>query len=195
MMESMMTSPSPTRAEVTDVANAVLDGTDAVMLSGETSVGNYPLQTVKAMHKIIGEAEKSFLAYNNKPNPSKKSPTFMSDVICFNAAKTAEELGASSIIGMTASGYTGFKISSYRPRSEIFIFSDQDWIAGMLNLVWGISCFYYDGFTSTDKTITDVVEILKAKGRVQEGETIVFVGAMPLKARMRTNMLKFAVVE
>lgn len=195
MMESMISSPSPTRAEVTDVANAVLDGTDAVMLSAETSVGKYPLQTVQAMHKIIGEAETSYLAYNNKPNPSKKSPTFMSDVICFNAAKTAEELGASSIIGMTASGYTGFKISSYRPRSEIFIFSDQSWIAGMLNLVWGISCFYYDGFTTTDKTITDVVEILKTKGRVQVGETIVFVGAMPLKARMRTNMLKFAVVE
>lgn len=195
MMDSMITNPSPTRAEVTDVANAVLDGTDAVMLSGETSVGAYPLETVKAMNSIIAEAEKTVQMHLVRPYPSEKSDTFMSDVLCFNAAKTAEELGATAIIGMTASGFTGFKISSYRSRAEIFIFSDQPHIAGMLNLVWGVSCFYYGGFSTTDETIHDVVQILKEKNRVEVGELVVFVGSMPLKARKKTNMMKIARVE
>ena len=119
----------------------------------------------------------------------------MSDVVCFNAAKTAEEIGASAIIGMTASGYTGFKISSYRSPAEIFIFSDKKEIAGTLNLVWGVRCFYYDGFSSTDETITEVLEILKNKNRVEVGQVVVFVGSMPLQARSKTNMMKVAVVE
>lgn len=195
MMDSMIVNPSPTRAEVTDVANAVLEGTDAVMLSGETSVGAYPIETVKAMNRIIAEAESNFSKNHIRPYPSKKSDTFMSDVVCFNAAKTAEEIGASAIIGMTASGYTGFKISSYRSPAEIFIFSDKKEIAGTLNLVWGVRCFYYDGFSSTDETITEVLAILKAKGRVEAGQVVVFVGSMPLQARSKTNMMKVAVVE
>jgi pyruvate kinase len=119
----------------------------------------------------------------------------MSDVVCFNAAKTAEEIGATAIIGMTASGYTGFKISSYRSHAEIFIFSDQKEIAGMLNLVWGVHCYYYDGFTTTDNTIIDVLKILKEKHRVQAGEVVVFVGSMPLQARLKTNMMKIAIVD
>lgn len=195
MMDSMITNPSPTRAEVTDVANAVLEGTDAVMLSGETSVGAYPIETVLAMNRIIAEAEKNYPKNHIRPYPSPKSETFMSDVVCFNAAKTAEELGASAIIGMTALGYTGFKISSYRSPAEIFIFSDRKEIAGMLNLVWGVRCFHYDGFNSTDDTILEVLQILKSKGRIQTGSTVVFVGSMPLKSRGMTNMMKVAVVE
>ncbi|MBK7740019.1 MAG: pyruvate kinase [Saprospiraceae bacterium] len=195
MMDSMITNPSPTRAEVTDVANAVLEGTDAVMLSGETSVGAYPIETVLAMNRIIAEAEKNYPKNHIRPYPSRKSETFMSDVVCFNAAKTAEELGASAIIGMTAMGYTGFKISSYRSPAEIFIFSDRKEIAGMLNLVWGVRCFHYDGFNSTDETITEVLQILKSKGRVRSGETVVFVGSMPLKSKGMTNMMKVALVE
>ena len=195
MMDSMITNPSPTRAEVTDVANAVLEGTDAVMLSGETSVGAYPIETVLAMNRIIAEAEKNYPKNHIRPYPSRKSETFMSDVVCFNAAKTAEELGASAIIGMTAMGYTGFKISSYRSPAEIFIFSDRKEIAGMLNLVWGVRCFHYDGFNSTDETIPEVLQILKSKGRVRSGETVVFVGSMPLKSKGMTNMMKVALVE
>lgn len=195
MMDSMITNPSPTRAEVTDVANAALEGTDAVMLSGETSVGAYPIETVLAMNRIIAEAEKNYPKNHIRPYPSRKSETFMSDVVCFNAAKTAEELGASAIIGMTAMGYTGFKISSYRSPAEIFIFSDRKEIAGMLNLVWGVRCFHYDGFNSTDETITEVLQILKSKGRVRSGETVVFVGSMPLKSKGMTNMMKVALVE
>jgi pyruvate kinase len=195
MMDSMITNPSPTRAEVTDVANAVLEGTDAVMLSGETSVGAYPVETVRAMNRIIAEAEKNYPKNHIRPYPSPKSDTFMSDVVCFNAAKTAEELGASAIIGMTAQGYTGFKISSYRSPAEIFIFSDRKEIAGMLNLVWGVRCFFYDGFNTTDETITEVLHILKSKNRIKSGQTVVFVGSMPLKTRGMTNMMKVALVE
>ena len=116
MMDSMITNPSPTRAEITDVANAVFDGADAVMLSGETSVGKHPVIVVEAMNKIIEEAERHSFPKEKRPIPSSKSRTFLSDAVCFNAARTAEEINAKAIIGMTSSGYTAFKISSFRPK-------------------------------------------------------------------------------
>ena len=195
MMNSMIENPLPTRAEVTDVANAVLDGTDAVMLSGETSVGKYPIEVVNAMNKIIDETERYYSIHSKRPKPSPKSRTFHSDVVCFNAAKTAEEIGARAIVGMTSSGYTAFKLSSYRPESAIYIFSDKRHMLSTLNLVWGVRCFYYDKFTTTDETITDVVQILKQTGNVREGEILVNTGSMPLHRRFRTNMLKVTIVE
>lgn len=196
MMDSMITNPSPTRAEVTDVANAVLDGADAVMLSGETSVGNHPVKVVEYMNKIIEETEKIFrLEEDRRPKASTKSRTFMSDVICFNAAKTAEEVNAKAIIGMTSSGYTAFKVSSYRPKNEIYIFSDRMHMLATLNLVWGVRCFYYDRFTTTDETIIDVNDILKRAGRIQPGDIVVNTGSMPLHRRHRTNMMKITEVE
>lgn len=199
MMDSMITNPSPTRAEITDVANAVLDGTDAVMLSGETSVGRHPVKVVQAMNKIITEAETLYAERNSakgkRPVPHKKSRTFMSDVVCFNAARTAEEIGAKAILGMTSSGYTAFKVSSFRPKAKIYIFSDKISMLSTLNLCWGVRSYYYDRFTTTDETIEDVVEILKNKGRVDVGEVIVNTGSMPLHRRHRTNMMKITVVE
>lgn len=195
MMDSMITNPSPTRAEITDVANAVLDGTDAVMLSGETSVGRHPVKVVEAMNKIIEEAEKHYSLEGRRPVPSKKSRTFLSDVVCFNAARTAEEVKAKAIIGMTSSGYTAFKVSSYRPNAKVYIFSDRMHMLATLNLSWGVRCFYYDRFTTTDETIEDVVSILKGNGRVNPGEIIVNTGSMPLHRRHRTNMMKITVVE
>lgn len=194
MMDSMITNPSPTRAEITDVANAVLDGADAVMLSGETSVGRHPVKVVEAMNKIIEEAEKEFKP-RNRPVPVAQSRTFISDAVCFNAGKTAEEIGAKAIVGMTSSGYTAFKVSSFRPKCEIYIFSDRMHMLSTLNLVWGVRCFYYDRFTTTDETIHDVTQILKGAGRVQPGELIVNTGSMPLHRRFRTNMLKVTEVE
>ncbi|MCL4153360.1 UNVERIFIED_CONTAM: hypothetical protein GTU68_010131, partial [Idotea baltica] len=138
MMESMITNPSPTRAEVTDVANAVLDGADAVMLSGETAVGDHPALVVQAMNKIIAEAEKAYEMTNMHHSTSEKSTTFYSDMLCFNSAAISEDIGAKAIIGMTASGYTAFKVSSCRPSSEIFIFSEDRDILSTLNLVWGV---------------------------------------------------------
>jgi pyruvate kinase len=195
MMESMIENPSPSRAEVTDVANAVLDGADALMLSGETSVGKHPPLVVMAMSKIIAETEKGFEIIAKRPKPSHKTRTFLSDVVCFNAAKTAEEVGARAIVGMTVSGYTAFKISSYRPRCYIFIFSDRPEMLATLNLVWGVRCFYYDKFTTTDETITDVTDILLHERFIKKGQIIVNTASMPLFKKLRTNMLKVTVVE
>jgi len=196
MMDSMITNPIPTRAEVTDVANAVLDGADAVMLSGETSVGKHPEVVVEAMNKIIYEAEKGYIvAREKRPKPSPKSRTFYSDAICRHAAKTAEEVKAKGIVAVTSSGYTAFKISSFRPDAKMFIFSDSNHMLGVLNLVWGARCFYYDKFTTTDETISDLTEILKKKEMVKKDDIVINTGSMPLAKRYRTNMMKITLVE
>lgn len=197
MMDSMITNPSPTRAEVTDVANAVLDGADAVMLSGETSVGKYPQLVIEYMTKIIGEAEKQYWPQINtrRPVPAPQFMLFHSDVICFSACNVAEEIKAKGIVGHTSSGYTAFKISSFRPRSPIYIFSENRIKLGAFNLLWGVRCFYYDRFTSTDETIQDCVDILKSEGLVTAGDTIVNTGSMPMGKRKPTNMLKVTEVE
>ena len=195
MMESLVTNPSPTRAEITDVANAVLDGADAVMLSGETSVGIHPVKVVQAMNKIIEEAERHYEMHNKRPKPNPDSATFYSDTICLNAPKIADDIGAKALCGLTVSGYTAFKMSSYRPKCKIFVFSDQEHMLSTLNLVWGVKCYKYDKFTTTDDTIYDITEILKANGDVVEGDVIVNTGAMPLHKRYRTNMLKITVVD
>lgn len=196
MMESMITAPSPSRAEVTDVANAVLDGTDAVMLSAETAMGRHPARVVLAMNRIIEETEKHYKDFPQKrPKASHKSSTFYSDVVCLNAAKTAEDIKADAIIGMTISGYTAFKISSYRPDNKIYIFSEEPHILATLNLVWGVRCYYYDKYTTTDETIDDVVEILKKNGKLNKGDVVVNTGSMPILKKLRTNMLKITMVE
>jgi len=195
MMDSMITNPSPTRAEITDVANAVLDGADALMLSGETSVGAHPAKVVQAMKKIIIESEQVLFQDDNKPVPNSKSRTFLSDVVCQNAADTANQVGAKAIVGMTSSGYTAFKVSSFRPNAKIIIFSDRMHMLSTLNLVWGVQCFYYDKFTTTDGTINDVTEILKKEGIVTKGDLVINTGSMPLHRRFRTNMMKITLVE
>ncbi len=190
LMDSMIKNPSPTRAEVTDVANAVLDGADAVMLSAETSVGAHPVVVVNAMNKIIAEAERHYSFHSKRPKPSEKSSTFISDVVCFNAAKVAEEIKAKAIIGLTVSGYTAFKTSSYRTNCPIFIFSSAREVLGTLNLIWGVRAYYYDKMTSTDETIEDITRILKEDKKVKKGDLIVNTGSMPIHAKLRTNMLK-----
>jgi len=197
MMDSMIVNPSPTRAEATDVANAVLDGADAVMLSGETASGKFPVRVVEAMTSIIQETEACDLSNFQRPSPSAHSRTFLSDAVCFNAAKTAEDVHAKAIVGMTSSGYTAFKVSSYRPRNDIqiYIFSDRMHMLATLNLVWGVRCLYYDRFTTTDETINDVTDILKTAHFVNPGDIIINTASMPLHKRYRTNMLKVTVVE
>ena len=195
MMDSMITNPSPTRAEITDVANAVFDGADAVMLSGETSVGRHPARVVEAMGRIIEEAEKQPDIYHKGLIPSSESNSFLSDAICYNACKVAQGVDAKAIIGMTSSGYTGFKVSSCRPKSLIYIFSNNRHILGTLNLVWGIRGKFYDSYTSTDDTIADVVRILKADDVVVNGDIVINTGSMPISARSRTNMMKITVVD
>ena len=195
MMESMMTMPSPTRAEVTDVANAVLDGTDAVMLSGETSVGNHPVETVESMNKIIAEAEQHYQLKDKRPKANKNSATYYSDVICITAAETAEKIGATAICGMTVSGYTAFKVSSFRPNSRICIFASSEPILKTLNLVWGVRGFYYEKFTTTDETFEDTIQILKDKGIVSPGDPVINTASMPIEKRFMTNAMKVTIVE
>lgn len=195
MMESMITNPSPSRSEVTDVANAVLDGTDAVMLSGETSVGDHPTLVVEAMRRIIGEAELHYHIQGKRSQPDPESETFLSDILCLNAPRIAEEVNAKAILGLTVNGYTAFKISSYRPKPDIHIFSDRPHMLSTLSMVWGVKCYLYTKFTTTDETIEDLNQILVDEGVLEAGDIVVNTGSMPLHKRFRTNMLKITVIE
>jgi pyruvate kinase len=195
MMESMINSSSPTRAEVSDVANAVLQGTDAVMLSEETAMGKYPALVVETMNKIIQGAEKSFKPKQEIPKPEAKSETFESDIVCFNAAKIADELKAKAIIGITISGYTAFKVSSFRPEASIFIFSKVRSILSTLNLIRGVKGFYYDINSSTEETHRNLTRILKEKSYLTEGDLVVHTSSMPVFEKQRTNLIRVARVE
>lgn len=195
MMDSMIKNPSPTRAEIIDVANAVIDGADVVMLSGETAMGNHPVKVVEAMNQIICEAEKMDSIYYRRLVPSENSDSFLSDAICYNSCRIAHQVNAKCIIGMTKSGYTAFVVSSYRPKASIFMFSSDKSMLNTLNLVWGIRCFYYDKYTSTDDTIKDVQDLLVESGHLQKGDIVINTGSMPLHERKKTNMLKVSIIE
>ncbi len=195
MMESMIRNSTPTRAEVIDVSNAVLQGADAVMLSGETAMGEYPIEVVKTMSKILLGAEKSFKPSKYRSKPEAKGSTFTSDIICFNAAKISNEVNARAIIGLTVSGFTAFKVSSYRPNPRIYIFSKVKSILCTLNLVRGVTGFYYNKNTNTEETHTNLTRILKDKGLVEEGDIVVHTGSMPVFQKQRTNLIRVATVE
>lgn len=195
MLDSMIKDPMPTRAEISDVANAVFDGTDAVMLSGETSVGAHPLRVVEAMTKIIAETEQCETFHFQRPKPNPRSKTYISDVVCVNAAKIANQIKAKAIIGMTSSGYTAFKVSSNRPLAPIYIFSDKPSMLATLNLVWGVRTFFYDKFSTTDETFSDVTNILKNNGLIVEGDPIINLARMPLVSKNTTNTLKLSFVD
>ena len=195
MLDSMIQDPLPTRAEVTDVANAVLDGADCLMLSGETSVGAHPIKVVRQMVRIIEKAEEKLQLKDKRPKPNRRARTYLSDVICNNAALAADETKAKAIVGVTSSGYTAFRVSSFRPKTEIFIFSDRMHMLSTLNLVWGVRCFYYDKFTTSDQTIQDILKFLKDNKEVDYGDVVINTGSMPLHKRHRTNMLKISKIE
>ena len=196
MMESMIENSNPTRAEITDVANAVIDGADAVMLSGETSMGKYPERVILIMEKILNNIEQhSDEIYDKQLKPDKQSLSFLSDAICYNAARMSSELGAKAIVGMTFSGYTGYLLSSYRPRADIFIFTENKELLNALSLCWGVRAFYYDKFVGTDTTVRDVIRILKERELIKPKDVIVNIGSMPLAARGRANMVKVTIVE
>ena len=162
------------------------------MLSGETSVGAHPVKVVRQMVKIIEKAEEKLQLKDKRPKPSKKARTYLSDVICNNAALAADETKAKAIIGVTSSGYTAFRLSSFTPKTEIYIFSDRMHMLATLNLVWGVKCFYYDKFTTSDETIQDILKYLKEKKQVKHGDVVINTGSMPLHKRHRTNMLKIS---
>ncbi len=195
MMESMITNFAPTRAEVSDVANAILDGADAVMLSGETSVGKYPVQVIEAMTRIIKNVEQEETIYYKEHEPYTKNQTYISDSICYNACVLAKQADVRAIVSMTNSGYTAFKLASQRPQANIFIFTDNESLLTTLNLLWGVQGFYYDKYESTDQTISDILEILKTKHLVEIDDLVINIASMPMKERGKTNMLKLSQIK
>ena len=195
MLESMITTPRPTRAEVNDVANSVLDGADAVMLSGETSVGEFPLIVIETMQKIITNVEENAYQYNTQKVLDKKSNTYMSDAVCGTAVHLAEQTHAVGIVSMTYSGYTAFEISSHRPKASTFIFTSNRNLLNSLSLVWGVQAFFYDKFESTDNTISEVNTILKAEHQVKSGDVVINTAAMPIENKGKTNMVKVTVID
>jgi pyruvate kinase len=195
MMESMINNPTPTRAEVSDVANAVLDGADAVMLSAETSVGSYPVKVVETMEKIVRDVEKDRRVYYKGVKPVSSSKTFISDEICFTAVRISDHLKAKSIVGMTRSGYSALEISSYRPRADIYIFTSNKPLLKAMSLVWGVRGFYYDQYESTDQTFTDVIEVLKANALVDKDDIVIHTASMPILNKSMANSIKITVVD
>ncbi|MFM6934004.1 MAG: pyruvate kinase [Flavobacteriales bacterium] len=195
MMESMISNLTPSRAEVNDVANAVLDGADAVMLSGETSVGNYPVEVIQTMANIIKEMEKHDAMYHKEELPVKNSERFISDSICFNACRLAQRVEATAIITMSFSGYTAYKIASQRPNSQIYVFTSNRNILAQLNLVWGVRAFYYDKRISTDHTIADIKYIMKSEGYLNIGDLVINIASIPLEDLGASNMLKLSYVD
>ena len=196
MMESMTENAAPTRAEVNDVANAVMDGADAVMLSGETSVGKYPFTTVEAMSKIIEKIESDYEEmYSKEREPEKDIDRFITDSICFTSCRLASRVGAKGIITMTHSGYTAYKISSQRPKAAVFVFSGNKKLLTQLSLVWGVKTFFYNKTVSTDHTIADIKYLLKKQGYVAEGDMIINTASIPIEESGKTNMMKMSVVE
>jgi pyruvate kinase len=196
MMESMIENPRPTRAETNDVANGVMDGADAIMLSAETASGKYPVQTVKSMVKTILAVENSSnVVYDKLSHIDTNSPTFYNDHLVLTASKLSKQVNARAIIGMTKSGYTGFRLSGHRPKADIFIFTANRELLNVINLYWGLRGFYYDKMGSTDETFADLEHILREKGHLHKGDVIINTASMPLHWEDRTNMLKVQIVK
>lgn len=195
MMESMIDRTRPNRSEITDVANAVIEGADAVMLSGETAMGRYPELVIRTMVNIINEVEKEETVYNRNLVPQPHSPSFISDALCYNACEMARDVKANALIGMTQSGYTGFMLSSYRPRSPLFVFTKTQSLVNQLSLSWGVQAFYFEVEESIDKIIGDQIEFLKVRGLIKEGDVVVNTCSTPVSEHLPTNTMKITKVK
>ena len=190
MMETMIDSLTATRAEVNDVANSVMDGADAVMLSGETSVGKYPVQVIETMTSILKSVENSPLIEVPQNPPSIRTKRFITKSICYHAANMANEIDATAICTLTNSGYTAFQISAWRPKAHILVFTSNKIILSQLNLLWGVKAFYYDKFESTDKTVEQVNAIAQENGWAEAGDMLINLAAMPIKEKGMVNTLR-----
>lgn len=194
MMETMSNSLTPTRAEVNDVANSVMDGADAVMLSGETSVGKYPVAVIKTMSNILKKVENSPLINVPQKPPHVRTKRYITKSICYHAAHMANEINATAICTLTNSGYTAFQISAWRPSAHILVFTSNHRILSRLNLLWGVKAFYYDKFTSTDQTVCDVNKIALESGFVETGDFLINLAAMPIVDKGMVNTLRVSQV-
>ncbi len=194
MMESMIENPRPTRAETNDVANAVLDGADALMLSAETAAGKYPIEVIRSMVRTIGSVEKQGKIYYRFREVDADSDNYFNDSLILTACKLAKDVNATAIVGMTQLGYSAYKASSHRPNANIFAFTSNDSILNTMNLVWATKAYHYDKAASTDETISDVEKILKRDGHVKSGDIFIILASMPIQERGRSNMIKVHVV-
>ena len=194
MMESMIDGLTPTRAEVNDVANSVMDGADAVMLSGETSVGKYPVEVIQTMRKIVVSVENSPHIQVPVSAPQNKNDRFITKSVCYHAANMANEIEAKAICTLTNSGYTAYQISAWRPKASILVFTTNRRILTQLNLIWGVKGYLYEGDGSTDDTVKEVNQIAKEKGYVVEGDSLINLVAMPVADRGKVNTLRVSTV-
>lgn len=190
MMESMITNPRPTRAEANDVANAVLDGADTVMLSGETAVGKYPVETIRNMQLIIDSTETDEFVFYREHLPQLHLDTFLPDSICFNAVRLAEQVNAAAIVILSHSGYTAFKISSHRPRSPVFCFTLNKDLIRHLSMVWGVRTYYFAECENVNDYLDYTEEFLTSQNLLKKDDLVVHVGSLPIEGRGRTNMMK-----
>ena len=195
MMETMINSLTPTRAEVNDVANSVMDGADAVMLSGETSVGDYPVQVIEKMTQIIEAVEDSPLIHVPQDAPHVRTSRFITKSICYHAATMANDIRAKAISTLTNSGYTAFQISAWRPQAHILVYTSNKRILTQLNLLWGVNAFFYDKFVSTDDTVEDINQIAKNNGFVKKGDMLINLAAMPVANKGMVNTLRISEIE
>jgi len=195
MMETMITSLTPTRAEVNDVANSVMDGADAVMLSGETSVGNYPVEVIEKMSQIIEAVEDSPLIIVPQNPPHVRTKRYITKSICYHAAIMANEIKAKAISTLTNSGYTAFQISAWRPTAHILVYTSNKRILTQLSLLWGVNAFFYDKFVSTDDTVSHVNDIAKDNGYVKKGDMLINLAAMPVAEKGMVNTLRVSEIE
>ena len=195
MMESMMDSLTPSRAEVNDVANAVLDGADAVMLSGETSVGQYPVEVVQAIAKIIVSSESISEKVKGAKRPKLNDERLVNKTLCYHGVRVADQIDARAICAMTFSGYSAQLVSSHRPQAAIYAFTAKRSILNKLSLHWGLKGFFYDGMQSTDETFKEISQALKVGGLVDKGDFIVQLASMPIEARGTTNTLRVSEVK
>jgi len=194
MMETMIDSLTATRAEVNDVANSVMDGADAVMLSGETSVGKYPVQVIETMTSILKSVENSDLIQVPQTPPTIRTKRYITKSICYHAALMANEIDAAAICTLTNSGYTAFQISAWRPKAHVLVFTSNKTILSQLNLLWGVKGFYYDKFESTDKTVEQVNNIALENGWVEKGDMLINLAAMPIFEKGMVNTLRVSEV-
>jgi pyruvate kinase len=195
MMETMISSLTPTRAEVNDVANSVMDGADAVMLSGETSVGKYPVEVIRTMANICKRVENSELISVPHEPPHVRTNRYITKSVCYHAAKMADEIEAKAICTLTNSGYTAFQISAWRPDAHILVYTSNRRILSRLNLLWGVRSFYYDRYVSTDETVDDVNQIALEKGFVEKGDFLINLAAMPIADKGMVNTLRVSQIK
>lgn len=193
MLESMITNFRPTRAEANDVANAVFDGADALMLSAETSAGKYPVEAVNAMQRIIDWSEKGF-EFNRETLPSFNTRTFLPDSICLNSCRLASQTNAKAIVTFTNSGYTAYKISSYRPKAAIYAFTRNPALLRKLSLLWGVKAFYFENRDKIDDAINYSIEVLKSESLLKDNDVVIHAGSTPFEERGQTNMIKVSYV-